>query len=100
MSELLKKTDFDPHLNSKFEVYTEYEGLVAAELVEVSEHNQENLECFSLLFKVPKEKFFDQKTYKVNHAKMGEIKLFLTAVVHRDQEALYYESVFNRLIEK
>lgn len=100
MSEDLKKTSFDPHLNSKFEITTEAEGVVEAELVEVSEHNRENLECFSLLFKVSKDKFFDQKIYKVNHPKMGEIDLFLTPVVHRDQDALYYESVFNRLIEK
>jgi len=100
MSELLKKPDFDPHLNSKFAIYTEYEGVVEAELVEVTDHNRDNLECFSLLFKVPKEKFFDQKLYKTNHAKMGEIELFLTPVVHEDREALYYESVFNRIIDK
>jgi hypothetical protein len=100
MSEELKKSSFDSHLNSKFEIFTDYEGIVEAELVEISEHNKENLECFSLLFKGPKEKFFDQKLYKVAHPKMGEINLFLVPVVHTKQDAYYYESVFNRLIEK
>ncbi len=100
MSEELKKSSFDPYLNNKFEIFTDYEGIVEAELVEVSEHNKENLECFSLLFKGPKEKFFDQKLYKVTHPEMGEINLFLVPVVHEKQDAYYYESVFNRLIEK
>jgi len=100
MSEELKKSSFAPHLNSKFEIFTDFTGIVEGELVDVSEHNQENLECFSLLFKVPKDKFFDQKLYKINHPKMGEINLFLVPVVHEKQDAYYYESVFNRLITK
>jgi len=100
MSEELHKSSFDPHLNTKFEIYTDYVGIVEAELVEISEHNRENLECFSLLFKVSKDKFFDQKMYKVTHPEMGEITLFLVPVVHTKQDAYYYESVFNRLIEK
>ena len=100
MSEELHKSSFDPHLNTKFKIYTDYTGGVEAELVEISEHNKENLECFSLLFKVSREKFFDQKLYKVTHPKMGEINLFLVPVVHTKQDAYYYESVFNRLIEK
>jgi len=100
MSEELKKSSFDPYVNEKFEVLTEYEGIVEVELVEVSEHNRENMESFSLLFKGPKEKFFDQKLYKVNHPKMGELDLFLVPVVHEKQDAFYYESAFSRLLEK
>ena len=100
MSKDLKKSSFDPHLNSKFEVLTEAEGLVEVELVEVTEHKYENMETFSVLFKGPKEKFFDQKLYKVDHAKMGEIELFLVPVVNQKQDAFYYEAVFNRLKEK
>ena len=100
MSEELHKSSFDPHLNTMFEIYTDYAGVVEAELVEISEHNKENLECFSLLFKVPRDKFFDQKMYKVMHPEMGEINLFLVPVVHTKQDSYYYESVFNRLIEK
>jgi len=31
---------------------------------------------------------------------MGEVDLFLVPVVHEKQDALYYEAVFNRLLEK
>lgn len=98
--EELKKSSFDPHVNDRFEVHTDTLGAVEVELVKVSEHNRENLESFSLLFKGPKDRFFDQKLYKVKHPKMGELELFLVPVVHEKQDAFYYESVFSRLLEK
>ena len=100
MSEVLKKSSFDPHLNTTFEVNAEIEGVVEVELVEVVEHNKENLESFSVLFKGPKEKFFNQKLYKVKHAEMGELDLMLVPVVHLNQDAFYYEAAFTRLLEK
>ncbi len=100
MSEELKKSTFDPHVNEKFEVQTESAGKVEMELVEVAEHNKENLESFSLLFKGPKDKLVDQKLYKVKNTKMGELDLFLVPVVHEKQDAIYYESAFSRLVEK
>lgn len=100
MAEELKKSHFDPHLNDRFDVFTESAGVVNVELVEVAEHNSEVTECFSLLFRGPKDKFFDQGLQKVKHKKMGEIDLFLVPVVSEKQDGLYYESVFNRLIEK
>lgn len=98
--EKAKKSKFDPHLNTKFEVNTETEGMVEVELVDIADHTRENLESFSLLFKGPKGKFFDQRLYKVMHPKMGELELFLVPVVHEKQDAFYYESVFSRLLEK
>ena len=100
MSEELKKSSFDPHLNTKFEVNTEIEGMVEVELVEVADHSRENLESFSLLFKGPRDRFFDQRLYIVKHAKMGELDLFLVPVVHEKQDAFYYEAVFSQLLDK
>lgn len=99
MSDLLKKTSFDPYINETFEVITETEG-VEVELTEVTEHSRDNMESFSVLFKGPKDKFLNQKIYKVKHPGMGEIELFLVPVVHAKQDAFYYESAFSRLIEK
>ena len=100
MSEELKKSKFDPHVKEKFEVQAESAGKVEMELVEVKEHNRENLESFSLLFKGPKDRLVDQKRYKVKHAEMGELDLFLVPVVHEKQDAIYYEAAFTRLVEK
>ena len=100
MGEDLKKSSFDPYLNETFEVMTESAGTVEVELVEVSEHNRENLESFSLLFRGPRDSFFDQDLYKVKHPRMGELDLFLVPVVQIRQDAFYYEAAFSRLLER
>ena len=96
MSEQLRKDSFEPFINDIFEVITD-NGTVEVELYQVSEQNNEHMDCFSVLFKAPKDQLFIQKIYKVKHAKMGEIELFLVPVVYMKQDGIYYESVFNRL---
>lgn len=51
MSEELVKASFDPHLNDNFEVHLDEDVKVKVELVEVSDHSQENTEAFSVVFK-------------------------------------------------
>lgn len=98
MSEVLKKSHFDPYLNEKFQVNTDAHGLLEVELVEITEKNTDLTECFSILFRGPRDKFFDQKLYQVNHAQMGEFNLFLVPVLTGKQDAIYYEAIFNRLL--
>lgn len=100
MAEELKKSTFDPHLKGKFQVTSEAFGDVEMELVEVAEKNTDVTECFTLLFKGPIEKQLGQGTYNVKHSKLGGLDLFLVPVIHEKTDALYYESVFNRLKEK
>lgn len=99
MSEKLKKTSFDPHLNSKFEIHTESVGMVEVELVEITERNRENVEGFSLIFKGPEDKPFEQKNHAVKHPKMGDFDLFIVPVISEKKGGLYYQAVFNRLLE-
>lgn len=99
MIETLKKTSFDPHLNEKFEIHTESVGMVEVELVEITEKKQENVENFSLIFKGPEDKAFEQKMHTVKHPKMGEFDLFLVPVISEKKGGLYYQAVFNRLLE-
>ena len=98
--ENIKKENFDPHLKEKFDVNSEEHGAVEVELVETADKSNDVTDCFTLLFKGSKEKLLDQKLYKVKHAKMGELDLFMTPVFDEDKDAFYYESVFNRLKEK
>jgi len=96
----LKKADFDKYLNDKFEIQTDSSGKVKAELVEVSGKNYENQESFSVIFRCEKDKVFPQKIYKVKHAKMGEHEIFLVPITYGKADGMYYQAVFNRLIEK
>jgi hypothetical protein len=100
MAELLKKSSFDPHLNDKFKIHTESVGVVEVELVEITEKNTEKVECFSLIFKGPKDKEFEQNTHKVDHVKMGKFDLFIVPIISEKQDGIYYQAIFNRLIKK
>jgi hypothetical protein len=100
MSELLVKSSFDPYLNEKFEIHSESGDKLEVELVEVSDHSNEHIDGFSVIFRGPLENVFHQDTYKVTHNKMGEISLFLGPIIYGKTDATYYESVFSRLKEK
>ena len=95
----LKISGFEPYLNEKFEVHTESVGVVEVELIEVTDTSQENVEGFSLVFKGPLEKPFEQRIHKITHGKMGEISLFLVPIAYGKMDAMYYQSIFNRVIE-
>ena len=95
----LKKSTFDPYLNSKYEVHTESAGIVEVELIEITDHSQENVESFSLIFKGPLDKPFEQRIHKVKHPEMGELQFFLVPITYGKMDAMYYQAVFNRLLE-
>jgi hypothetical protein len=69
---------------------------VALELVEVNEANYSpRLENFSLLFRGPLEPVFPQCIYRLSHATLGGIELFLVPL-GPDGQGMRYEAVFNR----
>ncbi len=99
MPEELHKSSFDPHLNSSFEIYVDATDKVTVELVEVSDHSNEQIDGFSVIFQGPLENQLHQAIYTLAHEKMGEISLFLVPIVYGKTDAVYYEAVFSRLIE-
>ena len=54
-------------------------------------------EMFSLLFRGPKERFFQQGIYRMRHAALGEGELFLVPVA-QTADGFHYEASFNRLV--
>jgi len=52
-----------------------------------------------LLFKGPRTVVLPQQTYQMEHPVLGTLALFLVPV-RQDDNATYYESVFNRLIQQ
>ena len=99
MLDKLKKSSFDPHVQSKFEIHPEGMDKVEVELVEVTEKNTEIMESFSVIFRGAKDKEFGQGTYKVKHPKMGEFDLFMVPIVYGKRDGIYYQAVFNRLLK-
>lgn len=100
MLDTLTKASFDPYMNETFEVHTESVGMVEVELVETSESRHDNMESFSVIFRGPMETPFEQKIHTLKHPGMGEFTLFLVPITYGKPDAMYYQAVFNRMVEK
>jgi Domain of unknown function (DUF6916) len=98
MLDKLKKEDFEKHLNSKFELsHLETEEKIDIELIEAEDKSTEHTDCFSLIFKGPKDKVMDQNTHKLKHGKMEEMELFIGPIMSDKDDGVYYQAIFNRL---
>lgn len=100
MLENLTRDAFAEQLNTKFNMYFTPEKAFEVELVEVSELKKlVRQEVFSLLFRVPLGLPVVQQMYRMEHAALGALELFLTPV-EGTEDAILYEAVFNRLTPK
>ena len=100
MPDELVKSSFDPHLESTFEIHPQTGEAVEVTLVEITDHSNEQINGFSVIFRAPQKTQLPQSIYKLTHAKMGDLDLFLVPIIYGNADAMYYEAVFSRLIEK
>lgn len=99
MLEKLTKETFDENLNTRFRVMLDGAATLELELIEVKPgRSTPRQEQFSLLFRAPHDVALQQGTFLLQHDKIGARELFLVPV-RKDDQAYYYEAVFNRLIE-
>lgn len=96
----LSKSDFTPHLNTKFKIHTEAFGVVDAELIDITGRKSEDQESFSLIFSTSKDKIFEQRIYKLNHPKMGDLELFMVPVASHKKDEMHYQVIFSRLLDE
>jgi uncharacterized protein DUF6916 len=94
--ENLTKEMFSDSLHTTFRLETEPARAMELQLVQLSEGvSSARQEQFSLLFRGPLDHFLPQKTYHLEHEKLGDFDLFLVPV-GREQDGFRYEAVFNR----
>jgi hypothetical protein len=96
---------FSRYLNTQFRVYTSPLTAVSFELIKVkrwerspdekSAHNTK-LDCFSVVFRGPRNVALESGTYKVEHDQMGTFELFISPVDERKKQRRY-QAVFNHL---
>ena len=99
MPEFFTKEGFAEHLNTKFRIPLQPSGAVELELVEVvSTLSTPRQEQFSIFFRGPGDIYLPQMTYRMEHAALGELDLFIVPI-GRDPEGFRYEAVFNRPLE-
>ncbi len=98
MIERYTREMFADCLNTTFKVVDELSNPVDLELIQVSERRgTKRQEIFSIQFRGPADRMMPQKTYKLEHGRLGDIDLFLVPV-GKDNAGVYYEAVFNLLI--
>jgi hypothetical protein len=96
MHEALRRSDFQPFLRQMFSVRMEGAAPVEIELLEIDDRNTAVMESFALLFRGPKDRVFQQNSYRLSHPGMGEFILFLGPVAVT-AESVHYEAIFTRL---
>jgi hypothetical protein len=99
MTRVLEQSDFAPFENQTFLIGDDSGGRVKAELVELKELASETVngakrKPFSLVFRCPKDCQLGQRTYEVEHPKMGRLEIFLVPI-GPDGRGMCYEAVFN-----
>lgn len=97
MLEDVTKSMFAENLNSRFTLRQETGQSVPLELVEFREGAPHpKYEQFSLSFRGPRAVLLPQRSYELEHPKLGTFLLFLVPI-KQDENGTYYESVFSRL---
>jgi Domain of unknown function (DUF6916) len=102
--ETLVRAMFAALRGEAFQVYQEAVGLPALRLIDVRDlHATARMQViadkersFSLLFSGPIGQMTEQGTYRFEHDRLGSFALFIVPVMP-DQNATYYEAIFNRL---
>lgn len=99
MAAVLEHEEFTKHLNTRFRIQLSEAETLEAELIEISEHLvSPRQERFAITFRTANETLLSQGLRRLVHDQMGSLDLFLVPI-GRDEEATYYEAVFNRLIK-
>jgi hypothetical protein len=100
MSNPLEKLNakvFAEHLNTPFQLQGDFATPITLELVAVNEGvPSPQIESFALHFRGPAAPRLPQQIYRMEHASLGTIELFLTAISAEPDQRLVYESAFNR----
>ncbi len=91
--------EFKEQLNKNFELRIDGAEPIQFELIEVSERTvTPKQEMFSLVFRMRGSEVLQQQIYPLENGAMGQTELFLVPV-GKDNEAVFYEAVFNRFLK-
>jgi len=89
---------FTQHMNSKFQVQTDQDGVVELALTEISELKRfPQQEQFTIVFRGPLNRFLGQGIRSFAHDNMGQFEIFIVPI-RQDEQGFYYEAVFNRIL--
>lgn len=94
----LNPTTLTEHVGTTFEVVNDPANVFSITLTSVAEHEKtERNHSFSLFFHGPQTPFMPQAIYKLQHAELGALEIFLVPVA-KDKDGFQYEAVFNQML--
>ncbi len=92
---------FREQLHTKFKAAGDGGEPIVLELEEVQErHDSPRMEFFALHFMGPFTPRLTQRTHRLEHEKLGDFEIFLTAIGADPQRGTEYESIFHRFRDK
>lgn len=95
----LAKASFAENMNTRFRAVLQDSTVIEMELIEVVDgRSTPRQEQFSLIFRAAQNAPVEQRIYRLEHDTLGSGDLFLVPV-SRDDQGLYYQAVFNRLLD-
>ena len=74
-------------------------GVSKIKLIEISDHSNDQMESFSILFRSTENIIKQQNTYNLEHKDLGKFPLFLVPA-KKGAQGFYYEAVFTRSLRK
>ncbi len=90
---------FLDRLDDTFHLHSEGSEPVDLTLAQVGDlKTTKRQEVFSIVFRAPSDRVLPQHIYCLEHPTMGAFDLFLVPI-EKNKEGVFYEAVFNRLIE-
>ena len=92
--------DFEPYVGDVFVADFGDDGTLDLELIEAVHRPTGNEldTSFSLVFRGPLDRVFEQTTVPVRHTSVGELAIFLVPIAE-DTDGRRYEAVFTRIAE-
>lgn len=98
MTQLPTKASFAENLQTTFSLVVDDRRTIEATLIELQEgQSSPRQEQFSIFFRAPGATPLGQGIYRLRHPALGIFDLFLVPV-GRDDDAMYYQAVFNYLV--
>ncbi len=100
MLDQLSSAKFLPYLNQKFHIHLETP--LQVDLIEVSDLGPEPSDAqaanarrpFSLIFRDPSNTRLPQQIYRIEHAELGTLDIFLVPI-GSDEHGMRYQAIFN-----
>lgn len=98
MLDQIKPDLLAPYVGTTFEVANDPANVVTLTLTSVAERQKtERNHTFSLFFQGPLAPYMPQAIYKLQHAELGSLEIFLVPVA-KDKDSFQYEAVFNQML--